>query len=186
MTETNPVVRRYLDQLELGLRTLPDAERTEIVREINSHIAEAVNSGRSLAEVLERLGPADRLARAFMAESILGGPGRPWRKWLAAAIIVAGSSAAGLFLIPFLAIFGLLFPVAGALGIVGNTLYLIYGEAAAVGLPRTDFPSWNQPGWPQVIGIFIQLASIVLGLGALRLLKGYILFVIKSVRSTLN
>lgn len=92
MTERNPVVRRYLEQFEAGLQGLPSAERQDIVREIESHIAEAVSAGSSVADVLVRLGAAERLARAYTADAILSRPGRSWQKSIAAASALAAST----------------------------------------------------------------------------------------------
>lgn len=178
-------VRRYLEQFRTGLKAMPEAERNEIVQEIASHIAEAAGSGRPLAEVLERLGPADRLARAYTAEAILSGPGRPVRKWWAAAAVLTASGLGSLFVIPVLGIFGLVFPVAGLLGILGNVLYLLLRHPVRH-LGITTTPWFADPGWNQVLGICIGLVIIPLGLWALVGLKRYIRFMIRTVRGTLN
>ena len=71
MIETLPPVARYLARLREELAAVPDPERTEIVREIEQHIADAVASGRSIDGVLSALGPADALARAYAVELAL-------------------------------------------------------------------------------------------------------------------
>lgn len=185
MTEQNPAIRRYLEQFEAGLRGLPAAERQDIVREIESHIAEAVSAGNSVADVLVRLGAADRLARAYTAEAILSGPGRSWRKSIAAASVLAASSAASLLLIPFLGFLGMVFTLGGISGLIGNMLYLIMGRPAPF-FGYTHFSLWSEPGMAQVLGIPLSLIIILMGLGALTLLKRYMLFMIKTVRRTIE
>ena len=55
---------RYLDELRRNLRPLPEEERSDAVREIESHIAEGQADGRPTAAVLAGLGDARTLARA--------------------------------------------------------------------------------------------------------------------------
>ena len=63
----NPLVERYLDCLGRALLDwrVPQPEIDEIVRDIDSHLAESQQSGIPLAEALTALGPADRLAEAY-------------------------------------------------------------------------------------------------------------------------
>src|SRR5919199_461726 len=67
-------VHRYLDELRRHLSRLPDAERDDAVREIESHIADACASGMPLMVVLARLGEAYALARAYEADFLLRQP----------------------------------------------------------------------------------------------------------------
>lgn len=184
MSEQNPIVRRYLEQFRAGLNFVPESEQREIVAEIESHIAEATSSGQSVAETLERLGPADRLARAFAADSILSGQGRPIGKWFSAAAVLAASSLASLIVIPVLGLLGLIFPVAGVVGLFGNLLVLF--SFGGENLPHTHLGGWSEPGWSQVIGIGIDLLFVAGGLGLLALLRRYIRFAISTVRSALR
>ncbi|HYF81130.1 MAG TPA: DUF1700 domain-containing protein [Symbiobacteriaceae bacterium] len=185
MADQNPAVRRYLEQFEAGLRGLPAAERQDIVREIESHIAEAVSAGSSVADVLVRLGAAERLARAYTADAILSGPGRPWRKSAAAASVLAASSIASLVVIPLLAFLGLVFIIGGATSVVGNALYLMLGHPVP-GLGYTHFPMWQEPGLGQWLGIPLSVVIGLLGVGAFTLLKRYMLFLIGTIRRTVG
>src|SRR5215217_9517289 len=65
---------RYLDELGRNLRPLPEAERSDAVREIESHIAEGQADGRPTAAVLAGLGDAKTLARAYVADYHLSEP----------------------------------------------------------------------------------------------------------------
>ncbi len=51
---------RYLDELRRNLRPLPEEERSDAVREIESHIAEGQADGRPTAAVLAGLGDVGR------------------------------------------------------------------------------------------------------------------------------
>lgn len=90
MTETSGPLRVYLETFRLGLAGLRADERDELVREIESHAAEATAAGEPLATVLEKLGPADRLARAYGAELLLERRTGPRRFFAVLGVIEVG------------------------------------------------------------------------------------------------
>ena len=57
---------RYLDELRRNLRPLPEDERSDAVREIESHIAEGQADGRPTAAVLATFGARRGLRRLGM------------------------------------------------------------------------------------------------------------------------
>ena len=81
MTQGHPVVERYLTHFEVSINQFDFPERDEITDEIRNHIAEAHAAGTELDVVLETLGPADVLARAYAVELNLN-PERTRRKTL--------------------------------------------------------------------------------------------------------
>lgn len=68
---SHPVVDRYITNLRAGLATMPVADQQEVERDIRSHIAEAMAAGTPIDQVLQALGPADALARAYALELLL-------------------------------------------------------------------------------------------------------------------
>ena len=74
MSEENPIIARYLEQLDSGLAGLNEIDRAEVVRDIRSHIGEAAIAGEPLERVLTSLGPPDALARAYSLELLLNKP----------------------------------------------------------------------------------------------------------------
>jgi|GEM_PF-612823 len=190
----NPVVKNYLQQLSAHLGRVPDRERNEILFEIQSHIAEAVTAGRSVAEVLERLGPPDRLARAYTAEMVLQGKtteaGRGSGKvsrWVSAAGMLAATSLSSLVVIPTLGAVGLGFSVGGGAAILAGLLAFVFPcvsfQVTSTGIYCTDM-SWF-PGPPEVLNLIaIALGAVLLliGIGSLRLLGQYFQFLIKAVQ----
>jgi F0F1-type ATP synthase beta subunit len=66
--------QRYLDELRRYLVRLPEPEREDAVKEIDSHIAHARLAGSPLAAILARLGEAALLARAYEADYLLQQP----------------------------------------------------------------------------------------------------------------
>ncbi|WP_034671252.1 DUF1700 domain-containing protein [Ectobacillus panaciterrae] len=61
----------YLDMLYQHLRKLPEDERLDAVREIESHIVEGVHNGQQEDVILTKLGDPRKLAKAYRSEYIL-------------------------------------------------------------------------------------------------------------------
>lgn len=59
----------YLNELATHLSRLPEAERTDILRDQNEFFHEAVLSGRTEADVIGSLGEPKQLAKTLIAES---------------------------------------------------------------------------------------------------------------------
>jgi uncharacterized membrane protein len=114
---SDPLARRYLENFSAALGRLPDDERSELIGEIESHIAEAAADGQPVSEVLARLGPADRLAMAYRAELLTSARRAGWRRWLtrsvALAALLVGMSIPSLVIIPLLAGLGAGFVAGG-------------------------------------------------------------------------
>lgn len=68
MNEKNPVIERYISAFDAALQQYDLPERREIVSDVRSHIDEALQYGKPLDEVLQSLGPAEALARAYAVE----------------------------------------------------------------------------------------------------------------------
>jgi uncharacterized membrane protein len=119
----DPLAQRYIENFRAGLRHVPDAERNELVAEIESHIAEASAEGEPTSDVLARLGPADRLARAYRAELLLTEESR--RTWLirmfAVSALLLTASIPSLVIIPLLGGLGIGF-VAGGVALTAWSL----------------------------------------------------------------
>jgi uncharacterized membrane protein len=179
MSETNPAVERYLARFTEALPGVSAAERGEMVHEIRSHIAEALFAGRDAAEVLAKLGPAERLAAAYRAELLLNRPpssaGRLARIGLVSAL--AGTSLLSLLVISLLASVALSFVVSGlAVFLVG------------LGLPLIPEPLVSSPftrGQSQVIMMVVGAVSLVLGLAAAMGLWAYVRFAGRTVQGLL-
>ena len=161
----NPLVRRYLDELAaaLGRTPLPLAEQAAIVGEIESHVAEAIVSGVPLADVLERLGGAEELARAYGVESFLNP--RPERtatrfgRSLAHTLRLATRSAAVV--------------TVGLLALCGAVLLAVGGLGAIASLvaPLLPLDPNLRAGLPQLVLFGLSFLVAALGVGLLRLVS---------------
>lgn len=149
--EDAAAVARYLKGLRRALAPLPEPDRAEIVREIESHLAEA---GGSAAPVLARLGPPDVLARAYLEDHQLsralyaGAPGALLATLLARATrsgAALAAGVAGVVLYAFalsLAALAVLKPVAP-----GHVGYWDGGGAAMFGFVSAPPDTPERLGW---------------------------------------
>ncbi len=177
-------IRAYLDELRRGLRHLPEPERDDAVREIDSHIAEATAAGQPLAAVLGRLGEPKVLARAYIADHYLQTKRSAWREaWfvLRVSVFVLGSGLVSLCVVPLLA--GL-FVSFGAVAIVAP----VVGILQALGLTSTGVVLWGGPvpaAWSIPVTVPLGLLLALVAWGALRLLRSYVRGVLATYRRVL-
>ena len=143
----------YLQAVRAGLRGVPDAQASEVVEELRSHIRDRSEMNGELtdaavATALERLGRPEELAAMYVAENIVTRAEKSFSPWLVLKGIVrwAGISSAGVFV--FLG------------SIVGYALAVAFGISA---LMKPFAPSrvglWHLNGDPDNF-------SLVLGLGS--------------------
>lgn len=134
MTQENPIVTLYLTNLDAGLAGLNEADRAEVVRDIRSHISEAMAAGESLDLVLGSLGASDALARAYSVELLLKKPGafkvRNNRTLRLAGLIILGSVPT-LVAVIVLGVVGVVFSLTGV-------VLFVAGQAAVAG----SLPWW--------------------------------------------
>ena len=183
MSQQNPLVRRYLDQLGVRLdeANTHEDERREILQDIESHLAEATRSGTALSDAITKLGPADDLAKAYCLELKLNprsqADGSALR-WIVAALTRAGALLAST----------LLTIVMGSL-----SLGLLLGGAVAVlgGIVAPFLPSaWLDPtlraGLPQVVVIILGVILLAVGVPSFRLVHVNLRFLVKTLRKDLT
>jgi uncharacterized membrane protein len=177
---------RYLDELRRNLRPLPEEERSDAVREIESHIAEGQADGRPTAAVLAGLGDARTLARAYVADYHLRVPrdealGSVARFVLSSAF-VSGTGLLSLFVVPLLA---LLTSLAGLLAIAMP----IAGVLRTFGVPGIvmgDSGGWQVPIlWSFPASLVLAGAFAVLAWAGYKLLRGYLRLVLAGYRKFL-
>lgn len=179
MSETNPAVERYLSRFATALADLPDEARHEMVREIRSHIAEALLAGRDPAEVLEKLGPADRLAAAYRAELLMHR--RPPTGGVVRQIGLL-SALAGTSLVSFIVI-TVLFSVGLGFGLSGLAVFL-----AGVALPVIPASAINTPFTyeeTRVILMIVGAVCLAVGVAAGWGLWAYVRFAGRATRHLL-
>lgn len=178
MVSQNPTVKHYLEQFRANLTRVPEHERYDLVREIENHIAEAVEAGHSVADVLQKLGPADRLAKAYSAESLLKqqpSSGGSASRWFAVLGVLALTSLPSLIIIPLLTGIGIGFTLGGIGSVIAGVVALF--------MPWLVVTPWPLPyGMPQVGVIIIGVVMACVGALALWGLVAYVRLILSTMR----
>ena len=182
MTQSHPLVERYLSRLKDGLTLMPTADREEVLRDIRSHIAEAMVAGTSLDQALTSLGPAEALARAYSVELLLNTPpGRPplsgVQRFLALAGLLALTSIPTLVLVVTLGAVGVSFAVSGVVVFLAGIV-----DAVGISVPFVDGRASDvHPALAIAIGPFL----LATGAAALWGLFRYLRWLARTVSATL-
>lgn len=176
-TDENPIVERYLATFREGLRGAPSADRDEYIREIESHIAEATARGEHAVDVLDRLGPPDKLAKAYRVELALssGHSGVVWRI-IAVLGLVVTASISSMIIIPLM--FGL-----GISGVVGGIVVIVYALVPAL---EANFYNIQDEGLNRTLGALTGAGLVVMGLLAFWVLYLYVLLIVRAMRGALR
>jgi uncharacterized membrane protein len=141
MSEHNPLIERYMSSFEAALQKYDLREWKEIATDVRSHIAEALEYGKPLDDVLEALGPADVLARAYAVELKLNpraGPSQALGRVLSVIGILAASGV-----VSFIVVAGLGSIAVGLFGSGFGMLIIGIIEAMGIHLPGVQLAGLN-------------------------------------------
>jgi uncharacterized membrane protein len=174
---------RYLAELRHELRRLPEADRDDAVREIESHIAEAEANGEPAAAVLARLGSARTLAGAYVADFYLQAPHQAWSfDWALVRVsaYLVGSGVVSLIVVPFLAIMAATF---GLTALVTPGVGLL--QLAGLIPDNQGVVYWGEPvarEWVLPLTLTTGFVCAALAWAAYRLLRRYATAVLAGYR----
>lgn len=175
---SHPVVDRYLARLEEGLSSLSSTERQEVLQEIRSHVAEATAAGKDLDAVLQSLGSADQLAKAYSVELLMhprrGRSGGEFERKLKLIGLVAISGIPTIVIVATLGSVGVSFVVSGL-------IMLVAGIVALSG----NLPDWVQMNIHPVFAVAGGPVLVAIGAASLKGLSMYVRFLARSFRSLL-
>jgi uncharacterized membrane protein len=176
--QRDPLVERYLATFRSGIKGAPHADREEFVRELDSHIAEAQAAGEPVGAILYRLGPPDRLARAYRAELMLSsGNGHFVLRFFAVLGVLITASIPSMIIIPLLL----------GLGLGGLTTGIVAIVFAAIpALDATFYDGVSSEALNRALGALTGLGLVAGGLAALWGLYLYCLLLIKALRGALS
>ena len=155
----------YLERIEKYLKPLPLSERMDIVKEIKSDMLDLQRDGKTVDEIIERLGSPKELAKAYLGNLIARSPSSRWNRVLAICAFYSLVGFSGMFLVPCLTI------LAPAL--------LLCGVASPLFVAIKWVDAIFHFGWPYMdhIGIFIGTVELPLAAEfAVALLIGLLLF----------
>ncbi|WP_310603955.1 DUF1700 domain-containing protein [Anaerosporobacter sp.] len=98
------LMNEYLEKVDRHLKSMPASERVDIVKEIKSSMLELEANGLSSEEVINRLGDAKSLAKAYLGESITENTSFSLKKFGAVVRFYSYVSIGGMFILPCLSI----------------------------------------------------------------------------------
>ncbi len=174
--------QNYLNTLSDHLRKLPEEERLDAVREIESHIEEGIRNGQSEVVLLEKLGDPRQLARAFRSEHMAHRSNRSAFDLLAMVGFYCTTGLASIIVVPILA------TIAYGFGFSAILIFL-------AGILRTFGVSWIQmdlgPGysvpteWSMVYALIIGGMIGAIAYYSRKYLRIYLKFLSDRYRSAL-
>ncbi|MCI9078432.1 MAG: DUF1700 domain-containing protein [Lachnospiraceae bacterium] len=109
------VLESYLEKVSKCLKRIPVSERADIIKEIESDMSELQNSGKTSAEIIERLGEPQNLAKAYLGDLLVCGNGFSWNRFLTICAFYSVAGFSGMIVIPSLAIIAPVFIICGVL-----------------------------------------------------------------------
>lgn len=147
----SPKGREYLEKLNELLQKMPEEDRLDAVREIESHIAEGIASGESEAVILARLGDPRKLAKAYRSEYFMEQRSNRSLKDIIAMIrFYCTTGLLSVIVIPFLAILAYGFGFCAVLTIIA-------------GIVRTFGVTWIQMNLGPGIEVPTQYSMVYAG-----------------------
>ena len=194
------IVNNYLDRLKKHLRSLPDKDKEELLKEVQSHIFESYTSDSTkddvdrIFNVLIKLGePGEVFAQRMPDQMVKMGKERKLPLYILSGILIAlfgipiGATGVGLLLAAIFTILGLLvaffataisFIIAGFCGMIASVIYII--DPLFLDHLFNDFSfGLNHLQWASPIpeGILGLVGSMILaGVGILLLFLGRYIF----------
>lgn len=156
VADQNPVAERYLTALGNALAPMKDQDRQDVVDEIRDHLQDATAAGKTLDEILTRLGPAELLGKAYLVESLLNPRPIGWG-WIPRTFSLLGLVAFGS--LPTLIIFAVL----GAIGISFTLVSPLVFASGLLGILGFNLGTKNQTDLQHIQAIFMGPALAVIG-----------------------
>ncbi len=181
----NPVIGRYLEEFEKQLQAVDAVERAEMVREIENHIAEATHADAELSTVLERLGPAARLADAYRVELALKteAPKRSWARTAGFLALLATTSVPSFLIVTILGVLGPVIMFVGVVSMFVAPISFLRPELSLINVPWTSPLAEISVFWFGIV--LVMFGTIVSGVLWLyvRFMRGVFQTVLRKVRS---
>ena len=159
----------YLARVEKYLKPMAVSERVDIVKEIKSEMQELQNEGKPPQEILERLGDARELARAYLGESIAKGRGFSWRRFTAVIAFYSMAGAVGVCVLPVTSICAVAFLLSGALCPLAGVVKFV-GALLGFEMPYIGIQLGSDSAGP---GLVLVLSVVI---GAVIMAAGWLLW----------
>lgn len=169
-------IKAYLASVDRCLKPMTASERADILREMESEIADLQQSNLTTQEILDRLGPPKALAKAYLQDLLTKNHDIRWNRILMTFAYCGLVGFSGLFVIPTLGILaptlmicGVICPVAGLIKLAGHIIgkevpYIMFQFGSVTLSPWAAFPA----------SIVLGILLFFLGKGAWNLLLRYL------------
>ena len=118
-------MEKYLRKVSAGLYRLPENEKNEILREIQSHIYEAESRQEPVQVVLDKLGSPLKLAQSYVNIHSIDSGSLNFRSVLSNMAFFMSAGLSGVFVLPTLLIMTFTFLIS-AIGIVGYSIINLF------------------------------------------------------------
>ncbi|WP_163857371.1 DUF1700 domain-containing protein [Paenibacillus elgii] len=178
----SPKTRAYLEKLYQLLEKMPEDERLDAIREIESHIAEGVAGGQSEDAILARLGDPRVLAKAYRSEYIMEkGPARSFKDVMIMVGFYCTTGLLSIMVIPVLATLAGGFGFSAVLVFIAGLLRTLGVTGIRMNLGPVEVPT----EWSMVVSTIV--GGIVGGIAYLswRGLRIYMNFLSASYKKVL-
>ena len=182
MTTVNEAVTRYLQQFDRELRGLPEPDRLDAVREIQSHLEDGCREGESAEAVIARLGAPQALARAYLSAYHLNRtePGTIPKFWpaLSAMVYFASVGFGGMFVVPILAALTFALGLTGIVAPLAGVARMFGAHWVSMSGPGGPLPmAWSIP-----VGLLLGIVGAAGAWGSWLLLRLYFRLVARGYR----
>lgn len=163
----HPLIAGYMSRFEAALKRSGLKEWADIASDVRSHIAEALEHGKPIAEVLAALGSAEALARSYAAELLLRSADNSAPKtplgWLKLIALVVAHGITGPIIVVTFGFCGLALLGAGLLNTgVGIAKLFGYATAAKVSFICLTAECAPSPPWQLVlVGPFLAATGLI-------------------------
>lgn len=171
------IMNDYLDKINRYLKSIPALERVDIINEIKSQMLELqAQDELSAAQILERLGSPEELAKAYLGQAITKTNTFSWRKLSAVTAFYSLAGFTGVFILPFLSICAVAFMLSGIIAPIAGIIKL-FGSLVGVDVPFVVFqigdytaPAYLAFPYSVIMGVLLFVA----GKGLWKLMISYI------------
>jgi uncharacterized membrane protein len=174
----NNEIQFFLNKFKHQLRSLPEIERVDAIKEIEGHISEGIQAGESPTTILTKFGDPKVLAKAYLAEYYFQKSSGNFTSFLLSMFFFLSTGFTSIIVVPFLSLITLSFSLSSIV-IIGA------GILRTIGLKglRMDLGSWIVPNILSIpFSIVIAGICLLISLLSWKLLRLYFQLIMTGYR----
>lgn len=160
-------LEKYLEEVNEYLKPMLSAERADIINEIKSEMLERQMSGLGAEEILNRLGSAKDLAKAYVEEEVKKENKGTTSKFLSLMAFYSLSGLWAISVLPALSISSVAFIVSGVLSLIAGFLkFMAYLRGSDIPYIMIRIGKYKATA-PEVFGASIVVGCVLWAAGIL-------------------